>query len=618
MGIVYEAEQPMGEGMRRVAIKTLLPELSRDPVVVSRFNRECSVVAGLEHPNTVRVYDFGTTEDGSLYIAMEYVAGRPLGDVIAEGPMQIERCMAILEQIASALEEAHDQGIVHRDLKPENIVLSDRAGLRDFVKVLDFGIAKRSSSGGKHDTNLTQQGMILGTPPYMSPEQFTGEPLDRTSDVYSLGIIAYEMLNSKLPFDGDTPWQWAHQHMSVEPAPFSVPVPLGMQSVIRLALAKAKGDRPASALEFYRRLSAAASIHPGALSRSGTGDSATVRTDPGAVALERQVRTEPSMLRVPSADPRTLDENTDASVAAGNTVPAALAIAQSQIGGTGTDPIASPVRDGSSIYDSRWTSHPYVPTQARNTGVRRRGRTWVLVLISATIAGGALASAWWLVAAGNQLKEPPRPTMVDAGAVATAIAAEPQRSGTEPSTPPVVPTWTSTPVRRPAQSGTVRSTSQPTPVATTSPVPPATAPTPNTAPPSSSAAPFPLPFPITVPSSILPPFTLPLPGMASTAAPQPQSPPSQQQPSAMQRCTQAANLANTDLDAAVAEYQACESAVGRAASMPARAKIAAVGIARATALARQGRCDEANRVIQTLARIGVHRNAQIAVTNAGC
>lgn len=616
MGIVYEAEQPMGEGMRRVAIKTLLPELSRDPVVVSRFNRECSVVAGLEHPNTVRVYDFGTTEDGSLYIAMEYVAGRPLGEVIAEGPMPVERCLGIMEQIASALEEAHDQGIVHRDLKPDNIVLSDRAGLRDFVKVLDFGIAKRSSSGGKHDTNLTQQGMILGTPPYMSPEQFTGEPLDRTSDVYSLGIILYEMINSKLPFEGDTPWQWAHQHMSVEPAPFLAPVSHGIQAVVRLALSKAKGDRPASALEFYRRLCGAASVHPRSLSRSGNADAAMRRTDPGASA--RPVRTEPSMLQSPSADPRTLDESTDASAVAGTTAPGAPSLPQSQLAGTGTDPVALPVRDRSAD-GSRFSGHAYVPIPAPVAGrraVRRRGTFWALLLMGATVAGVALASTWWLLPIGNQSEEPPRPTLVDAGSLATGVAAEPHQIRDETSVPMLVPTWTPTPPRRPAQNP-ARSPSQ-APAAVTGAAT-TTATTPSSAPPSSSSTPFPLPFPITVPSILtpsLPPFTLPLPGMASTAVPQSTLP--QQPPTGMQRCTQAGVLANSDIDAAVSEYQACESAVGRAASMPARAKIAAVGIARATTLARQGRCDEANRVIQALARIGVHRNAQIAVTNAGC
>ncbi|HMA93227.1 MAG TPA: serine/threonine-protein kinase, partial [Polyangiaceae bacterium] len=404
MGIVYEAEQPMGEGLRRVAIKTLLPELSRDPIVVSRFNRECSVVAGLEHPNTVRVYDFGTIEDGSLYIAMEFVAGRPLGDLIAEGPIPLQRCLGIMEQIASALEEAHNQGIVHRDLKPDNIVLSDRAGLRDFVKVLDFGIAKRSSVGGKHDTNLTQQGMVLGTPPYMSPEQFTGEPLDRTSDIYSIAIIFYEMMNSKLPFDGgDTPWQWAHQHISVEPARFAVPVSHELEEVVRAALSKQRSARPQSALEFYRRLCFASGTAPGQMSRmiepsqpdlSRASTWAKGATSPDVPALG--TRTEPSMLR--SAGAELPEARVDGSFARGTTAPALSSVPSHS--GTGTDPGNLPLRhDGSLVHPSnpalgaeRSLARPsavIAPPPARAARSSRRGiGTWLVGFVSLVGLGG--------------------------------------------------------------------------------------------------------------------------------------------------------------------------------------------------------------------------------------
>src|SRR6185369_10381989 len=123
-------------------------------------------------------------------------------------------------QVCGALDEAHMQGIIHRDLKPENIILTDRAGETDFVKVLDFGIAARTESAdAQKEQKLTQQGMVLGTPPYMSPEQFTGKALDSRSDIYSLGVMAYEMLTGKLPFEADTPWQWATQHMTAAPKP---------------------------------------------------------------------------------------------------------------------------------------------------------------------------------------------------------------------------------------------------------------------------------------------------------------------------------------------------------------------------------------------------------------
>lgn len=611
MGIVYEAEQSMGEGTRRVAIKTLLPELSRDPVVVSRFNRECSVVASLEHPNTVRVYDFGTTDDGTLYIAMEYVAGRPLGEVIAQGPMPIERCLGIVEQIASALEEAHDQGIVHRDLKPDNIVLCERAGLHDFVKVLDFGIAKRSSTGGRHDTNLTQQGMILGTPPYMSPEQFTGESLDRTSDVYSLGIILYEMLNSRLPFEGDTPWQWAHQHMSVEPAPFSVVVPHELSAVVRQALSKSREARPQSALDFFRRLSAAAQAHSTAPAVSHPSESP--RTALGAVAAGAQIRTEPSMLKVHSAEPKTLDDGPDASLAMGTTAPAELAVSIPSHIATGTDPAGPRVDAGSRSIGVPWGSRAYVPPPTAQRGRSSRGarRRWPWVFASLVALGLAAIStaAYW----NSQIDEPARPPLPDAGAEATLVAAESPQQREDTST--AIPSTHATAAQHHSAPAVAKPPSNlPAPETNAS----ATTTNPR---PSSSGTPFPLPFPITLPSVLppgFPPLTLPLPGAASSATPS--TSPQGQSPAAAgaQQCTQASVLADTDLEAAVSQYQACEAAVGKTASMPARAKIASVGIAKATALARQGRCDEANRVVQTLARIGVHRNAQIAVTGAGC
>jgi serine/threonine-protein kinase len=261
MGIVYVGEQQMGSTVRKVAIKTLHAHLSKDPSVLARFHRECGTVAQLEHPNTIKFYDFGSTADGTLYIAMEFVAGHSLADVIQHGPLSPERVIKIMRQVCGALDEAHMQGIIHRDLKPENIVLTDRAGETDFVKVLDFGIAARTESAdAAKEQKLTQQGMVLGTPPYMSPEQFTGKALDSRSDIYSLGVMTYEMLAGRLPFDADTPWQWATQHMSVQPIPFEVSapsknIPDGMRKAILRALSKHKEDRQPTAREFFAELS---------------------------------------------------------------------------------------------------------------------------------------------------------------------------------------------------------------------------------------------------------------------------------------------------------------------------------------------------------------------------
>ncbi|HEY1537626.1 MAG TPA: serine/threonine-protein kinase [Polyangiaceae bacterium] len=261
MGIVYVGEQQMGSTVRKVAIKTLHAHLSKDPSVLARFHRECGTVAQLEHPNTIKFYDFGSTDDGTLYIAMEFVAGHSLSDVLLKGPLSPERVIKIMRQVCGALDEAHMQGIIHRDLKPDNLVLTDRAGETDFVKVLDFGIAARTESAdAQKEQKLTQQGMVLGTPPYMSPEQFTGKALDSRSDIYSLGVMTYEMLAGRLPFDADTPWQWATQHMSVQPIPFEVSAPAknipdGMRKAILRALSKNKEDRQPTAREFFAELS---------------------------------------------------------------------------------------------------------------------------------------------------------------------------------------------------------------------------------------------------------------------------------------------------------------------------------------------------------------------------
>lgn len=263
MGRVYVAEQQMGTAVRRVAVKTLLTEFSQDVQVQGRFNRECGTVVGLEHPNTITFYDFGKTPSGDLYIAMEFVDGKPLADVIInDGRMPAPRVDHIMKQICGSLHEAHEKGIIHRDLKPENVVLTERAGEVDFVKVLDFGIAKRSDAADQaREQKLTQAGTVLGTPPYMSPEQFTGAELDRRSDIYSLGVMAYEMITGTLPFKANTAWEWATQHMTAQPFPFerttgefAAQIPAAMKQAVLRALSKNRDHRQPTTKEFYREL----------------------------------------------------------------------------------------------------------------------------------------------------------------------------------------------------------------------------------------------------------------------------------------------------------------------------------------------------------------------------
>jgi serine/threonine-protein kinase len=261
MGRVYHAEQQLGTSVRKVAVKTLLSQYGKDPLTVARFMREVGTVSELEHPNTIKVYDFGQTDSGDFYIAMELLQGQSLDELIAGGhPLQPERVDRIVGQVCGSLQEAHDKGIVHRDLKPANIFLTTRAGEEDVVKVLDFGIAKKADSkDSKAEQKLTQQGTILGTPPYMSPEQFTGKELDPRSDIYSLGVVVYEMLTGRLPFDADTPWQWMTAHMTAQPFPFeTIPaamnVPPRMRQAVLRALSKEKEQRPSTAREFFEEL----------------------------------------------------------------------------------------------------------------------------------------------------------------------------------------------------------------------------------------------------------------------------------------------------------------------------------------------------------------------------
>src|SRR5580658_265550 len=210
MGVVYAAEHL--HIRKRVAVKILHPEMSRMPEVVARFEREAMAAAHIDHPNVAAATDFGKLDDGSFFLVLEYVEGRSLRDLIVEGRLPLVRALHIMEQIAGALGRAGAMGIVHRDLKPENVMLIQRDGTPDFVKVLDFGIAKVPLEGltaadvtrGPAQPVLTQLGMVYGTPEYMAPEQALGQPVDVRADLYALGIMTYEMLTGVRPFEHES------------------------------------------------------------------------------------------------------------------------------------------------------------------------------------------------------------------------------------------------------------------------------------------------------------------------------------------------------------------------------------------------------------------------------
>lgn len=247
-GSIYRAEQiRIG---RNVALKVLNPSMTGDAKLVERFRREAQAACSLRDPHTIITYDFDQTQDGLLYIAMELLTGRNLFE-IQEQKIRFEpmRVASILEQCCSSLSEAHNAGIVHRDIKPENIVLEQRGDNQDFVKILDFGIAKIVS--GEQNENamvLTAAGQTLGTLEYMSPEQLKGQELDGRSDIYALGILAYEMLTGDLPFDVDTPAAIIRGHLQQTPSPPSgiVPeagIPPALDAVVAKMLEKDRSVR---------------------------------------------------------------------------------------------------------------------------------------------------------------------------------------------------------------------------------------------------------------------------------------------------------------------------------------------------------------------------------------
>jgi tRNA A-37 threonylcarbamoyl transferase component Bud32 len=259
MGNVYQAEQlSLGKA---VAIKILHPHLMSDEKLVLRFQREAKSASRLNHPNSIQIIDSGVDSSGALYIAMELLSGRDLSQVIRdEFPLPVPRIVRIMSQVLSALDEAHAQGVIHRDLKPSNIVLTERRGEPDFVKVCDYGIAKAQSDDGQPDSQmLTMQGLVCGTPEYMSPEQARGELLDGRTDLYSAAVILYQMVTGDIPFRASTPIGIVSRHLSETPAVPSArrqdpTIPAELDDLILRGLAKSRNLRPPTAAAFRAEL----------------------------------------------------------------------------------------------------------------------------------------------------------------------------------------------------------------------------------------------------------------------------------------------------------------------------------------------------------------------------
>ena len=251
MATVYRAKHKLTD--RQVAVKVMNPMLATDQIVRERFRREARSAQRLTHPNIIEIFDQGDTEDGTAFMVMELLQGESLAPVIARGPLEIDRAIHIMIQIARGVARAHDLDIIHRDIKPENIFLVRREDSSDLVKVLDFGIAK-----SRQDSRLTTQGELFGTPQYMAPERITGKDTGGgASDIYALDVVFFEMLTGELPFTAPDVATFFIKHMEETPRPvrsLNKAVPEKLEDLVARMLAKSASDRPVDAHRIHQDL----------------------------------------------------------------------------------------------------------------------------------------------------------------------------------------------------------------------------------------------------------------------------------------------------------------------------------------------------------------------------
>ncbi len=323
----YHIEEKLGEGGmgavylgthvkmgRRSAIKVMAESMANDAEAIARFNREAANAARINHANVCAIYDFGETAEGLIYLAMEFIEGDSLSDVLRrEGRVSAPRAAQILRQTADALQAAHDLGIVHRDLKPDNIMLARARDDTDIVKVVDFGIAKAMT--GEEGQKVTKTGLVVGTPEYMSPEQLSGDVLDGRSDIYSLALVFYRMLSGELPFAADSAQELMIKRLTDEPIPLNkahpgADYPPRLQQVMDRALARMPGDRYTSAVAFARDALDAVGGAPSTASAKrietatqlmdGTASATTARLPKTRVSKSPVATTPPTPAPIPS------------------------------------------------------------------------------------------------------------------------------------------------------------------------------------------------------------------------------------------------------------------------------------------------------------------------------
>ena len=265
-GAVYKAVEPSTD--HRVAVKVLDAQTSEHDDAYRCFRSEVLSLARMTHPHAVRLYDWGRTDDGHWYIVMEFLQGRPLEALLRQGPIPIDRCLKILDDVAAVLEEAHGLGIVHRDIKPANIILQ-RVGSEEYVRLLDFGIARLSYQPSESDRPS-------GTPVYIAPEQILGVEIDGRADIYALGVVAYECLSGRPPFEGVTPNTLMARHLEEVPQPLDLKAahldaPPGLAEYVAQMLEKDPELRPSTMREVRLRLAEFRSLYAVPVTSSITG-----------------------------------------------------------------------------------------------------------------------------------------------------------------------------------------------------------------------------------------------------------------------------------------------------------------------------------------------------------
>jgi serine/threonine-protein kinase len=427
MGKVYRARQIALDKL--VVLKVLRHTLLGDDRTVARFKREAKAASRLNHPNSIGILDFGQAEDGALFIAMEFVPGQDLHTVLSkDGPLPESRVVRIISQVLSALYDAHAAGVIHRDLKPENIMVEQRRHEPDFVKVLDFGIAKIQD--GEDGPTLTRTGFVCGTPEYMSPEQARGATLDHRSDLYAVGVIIYQLLTGRLPFESDSAVGYATKHLTEEPLPPSrkrpdIRISPAMERLVMRTLSKSPDDRPQDAESFKaellavekereRRPSSPAPANRRPAAQSGVlaplprratpppngmsteitdaawnGDSdATVRAEPSrmqpAAAMARMAQ-ERTQLAPPSRPEREKDRE--------RSQPVPLSVVRSGSERSGAERAPAPTIDQAAVNDKTEAVVPTVSDSGGGVGFLK-AFILTLALVSLALGGYWLFSSW--------------------------------------------------------------------------------------------------------------------------------------------------------------------------------------------------------------------------------